>query len=60
MAYLKDDSPMPYGKHKGTAIANVSADYLLWLLKNDKCTPPVKKYIEDNMNVLKNEIDNCK
>ena len=57
---LKDDSPMPYGKYKDTAMANVPADYLLWLKKMDKCTPHVKQYIADNIDTLRTEIDNCR
>lgn len=52
MQILTDICPMPYGKHKGVAMANVPADYLLWLHDNDKCTSPVAKYIDDNMDVL--------
>lgn len=39
---------MPYGKYKGHKMANVSADYLLWLFENNKCTADVKAYIEEN------------
>lgn len=53
---LTDKSPMPFGKHKGVEMANVPADYLLWLYENNKCTDEVKEYIEDNMDVLKMEI----
>lgn len=47
---------MPWGKYQGTAIANVPADYLLWLYENNKCSDDVKSYIEDNIDVLKSEI----
>lgn len=53
---LTDDSLMPYGKYKGTKMANVPASYLMWLYDNDKCDEPVKQYIEDNMDVLQIEI----
>lgn len=33
MEKLTDNSPMPWGKHKGTAMANVPAHYLLWLVR---------------------------
>lgn len=55
---LTDKSPMPYGKHKGVEMANVPASYLIWLYENDKCTDDVREYIEDNMDVLKIEINN--
>lgn len=49
---------MPYGKHKGTAMANVPAQYLMWLYDNNKCTPDVREYIADNIDVLRKEIEN--
>lgn len=55
MAKLKDTDPMPYGKHKGIAMANVPASYLLWLY--DNCyNPDIRAYIRDNMDALKQEI----
>lgn len=52
---MKDTDKMPWGIHKGTAMINVPADYLLWLHANGKCSGEVKKYIEDNTDVLKKE-----
>ena len=57
---LTDNSPMPFGKYKGTAMENVPADYLIWLHDNGKCNTEVKMYIVDNMDVLKKEIKNEK
>lgn len=34
---MNDESIMPFGKHKGEKLANVPADYLLWLYDNYKC-----------------------
>jgi uncharacterized protein (DUF3820 family) len=31
MTTYTDKSLMPFGKHKGTALANVPASYLLWI-----------------------------
>lgn len=53
---LTDKSLMPYGKHKGKKMANVPADYLIWLLDNNRTTPPVRKYIEENRDILDIEI----
>lgn len=53
---LTDKSPMPWGKHKGTAMANVPANYLIWCYENNKCDGPVKVYIEDNLELLKKEV----
>ena len=57
---LNDNSPMPWGKYKGEKMANVPADYLIWLLENNKCNKEVKDYILDNMDSLKYEIKNKK
>jgi uncharacterized protein (DUF3820 family) len=54
---MTDESTMPYGKHKGQKMANVPPDYLIWLFENNKCTPEVAKYIAENLDVLKAEIE---
>ena len=54
---MDDNSIMPYGKHKGTKMANVPPDYLLWLYDNNRCSGEVKRYIFDNIDVLQSEIN---
>jgi uncharacterized protein (DUF3820 family) len=54
---MTDESIMPFGKHKGEKMANIPPDYLLWLYDNGKCYGEVRKYIADNLDVLKSEID---
>jgi uncharacterized protein (DUF3820 family) len=54
---MKDESIMPFGKYKGEKLANIPPDYLLWLFDNGKCYGEVRKYIADNLDVLKSEID---
>lgn len=54
---MTDNSLMPYGKHKGQKMANVPPDYLIWLFENNKCTPEVAKYIAENLDVIKAEIN---
>jgi uncharacterized protein (DUF3820 family) len=56
MATLTDNSPMPFGKHKGEKMANVPAAYLMWLYDENKCNREVREYIEDNLDVLKEEV----
>jgi hypothetical protein len=66
MKLLKDTDPMPFGKHKGTPLANVPAKYLLWLWKevffdkiaspSDYFRYPLSKYIHENLHVLESEI----
>lgn len=53
---MEDTDLMPFGKYKGKQMQDVPADYLIWLHENNKCTPQVKKYIEDNLDVLETEI----
>lgn len=52
---LTDESLMPWGKWKGTKMANVPADYLLWLHKEGKYNASVKAYILENLELLKKE-----
>lgn len=54
---LTDKSLMPYGKYKGVEMANVPADYLLWLYDNEKCSNEVKDYIVDNLEILRMEVN---
>lgn len=54
MSYT-DNTPMPFGKHKGTALANVPAHYLLWVYREGTSNNSLKQYIEDNMDAIKIE-----
>lgn len=53
---LTDESPMPYGIHEGKLMEEVPDKYLLWLLENKKASPPVKAYIEENLDAIKENI----
>jgi len=53
---LTDESLMPFGLHKGSKMTNVPASYLMYLYDSGKCTKDVRDYIEDNLDVLKQEI----
>lgn len=52
-----DETLMPFGKHKGTKLANVPASYLLWW--NDNCKRDdwrdLQAYIKENQQVLEKE-----
>lgn len=50
---LTDESLMPFGKYKGEKLANVPAGYLIWLYDNKKLFGDLKKYCEENIEVLK-------
>lgn len=51
-----DNTPMPFGKYKGQALANVPAEYLMYLYDNNKVIGHLKNYIEDNKDVLAIEL----
>ncbi|MCK9220240.1 MAG: DUF3820 family protein [Bacteroidales bacterium] len=53
---MTDESIMPYGIHKGKEMADVPLEYLLWLYENQKCFGEVKKYIQENIDVIKGQI----
>lgn len=57
---ITDKTPMPFGKHKGIAMANVPADYLIWIFENNKCSPQIANYIRNNLDILRKEIANSK
>jgi len=49
---MTDESKMPFGIHAGKELIDVPASYLLWLYDNNKCYGELKKYIEENKDVL--------
>lgn len=51
-----DETPMPFGKYKGTKLANVPASYLLWLYENGNTFGAMRDYLRDNLDVIKEEI----
>jgi len=54
---MADNDIMPFGMHKGKKMCNVPAGYLVWIYENDRCGKgDVRKYIKDNLEVLKTEI----
>jgi uncharacterized protein (DUF3820 family) len=53
-----DTSIMPFGQHKGKAMANVPAPYLLYIYnKGWVYDEGVKKYIIANLDVLQKQAD---
>lgn len=56
MVTYDDKTLMPFGKYKGTALANVPADYLIYAFENMNLSDPLRTYIKKNMDVLKAEI----
>jgi len=61
---LTDESPMPWGKYKGTPMAEVPAPYLDWLLgemETRKTMNPVSRavldYIKSNLSAIRQDLE---
>lgn len=57
---LTDEDWMPTGKYKKGGddpkkMEDVPAKYLMWLWDNEKAIPQVKQYIQDNLEVIKQQ-----
>ena len=46
---------MPWGMHKGTAMQDVSAEYLLFMYENGKLPEDVSDYITENLDTLRRQ-----
>lgn len=51
---MDDNTPMPFWEHKGEKLANVPADYLIWLYRKGTIIG-LMRYIEENEDVLLQE-----
>lgn len=60
MAEFNDNSVMPFGKYKGKKMIEIPADYLIWLHDQGCSNHQVKKYLNDNIDVLKTEVKRSK
>lgn len=56
---LTDESPMPFGKHKGVAMGKVPGDYLQWLSEQKWIPdwPAVHTYLKANAKEITREAD---
>jgi uncharacterized protein (DUF3820 family) len=45
---LKDDSLMPYGRHRGKKMKDVPIKDLVWLIENGRCSMAVVNYMMNN------------
>jgi len=50
-----DETPMPFGKHKGVKLANVPASYLLFMYESKYLKAPLLDYVEENKEVLEQQ-----
>lgn len=51
---------MPFGKHRGKAMVNIPAIYLLWLHDKGCDHAGVKRYILDNLEAINKEAKHVK
>ena len=56
---MTDDSPMPFGIHKGKLLSEVPASYLLWLWDEggvwQEPHKPIHGYIKESFSALETE-----
>ena len=57
---MNDDSLLPFGEHKGKRLIDVPAVFLLFLYDNETCYGELKEYIDDNLIVLRKEVEDNK
>lgn len=60
-----DKTPMPFGAHRGIALANVKASYLIWLWDSSEqgkrlSDAKLARYISENIQALRLEIESEK
>jgi len=54
---ITDESIMPYGKHQGEKMANVPADYLIFMFDAGYLNGSLAKYVKENMDALRKEME---
>ena len=54
---MDDNTIITFGMHKGKKLANVPAGYLIWLYESGRAKGELRQYIEENMDVLKTELE---
>lgn len=52
---MNDNSLMPFGMHRDKKLEDVPARYLLWMYGEGKLYGELKKYVEDNKDVLEKQ-----
>lgn len=55
---MTDNTILTFGMYKDRKLANVPGEYLLWLLRENKCSGELKDYILDNKEILLKEAAN--
>lgn len=58
---MNDNTVLDFGQYAGTKLANVPAEWLLWYYNDsDRFNTELVEYIEDNLDVLKKEMNTKK
>lgn len=50
-----EQTPMPFGKHKGTRLSLVPASYLIYLYDSGLSNGPLRRYIDERLDDLYEE-----
>lgn len=53
---MTDESIILFGKYKGEKLGNVPDEYLLWLYENNKTFGDLHKYLEGNIEVIRENV----
>lgn len=55
--FIDEDMPMPFGKHRGTPLREVPADYLIWFAEQEwsNSWPEVEAYVNKHYEQLEEE-----
>jgi len=58
MPKYTDETPMPFGKHEGTPLKDVPADYLMWVADQNWLEewPSLEEYLTDNEQSIQMEL----
>jgi len=56
MPTLTDQSIMSFGKYKGHKLANVPAEYLIFIYNEYDLKPDLRQYIKDNLQGLRQDV----
>lgn len=52
---VTDETPFPFGRHKGVKMANVPAAYLLYWYEKKALSKPFAEYVEEHKSQLEVE-----
>jgi len=57
---ISEETIMPFGKHSGEKLANVPADYLIYMYDSGKLYGTIRQYVQENEELLRKEVKEIK